>query len=367
MSYYELNNEQLMPSITAILHDYLWILNATIALCATLFIHWLSVRILRKTLRQSEEKQTSYIQALLDAILQPLVLIIWIIGLSVVFMLSFTSKQHAFLFTYLVPIKNAGIVFAITWAMIRFINKVEKIIIRVPSLSNKKHPELDETMVHALALLANIAVIVIGIMGIMQSFGLPISGLLAFGGIGGAGIAFASKDLLANFFGGLVIYMDKPFKVGHAIRSPDKNIEGTVEHIGWRITRIRTFDKRPLYVPNSLFLTISVENTSRMLNRRVNTLIGLRYQDVATIDRVTEKIKQMLLNHPDVDIKQPIIVNLAEFGASSLDILIDFFTKNTKRHEYHAVRHDIFLKILTIIDSEGAEAAFPTRSVYIYQ
>ena len=103
----------------------------------------------------------------------------------------------------------------------------------------------------------------------MQALGYSISGVLAFGGIGGIAVGFAAKDLLANFFGGLMIYLDRPFSVGDWIRSPDKNIEGTVEEIGWRLTRIRTFDKRPLYVPNSTFTQISVENPSRMLNRRI--------------------------------------------------------------------------------------------------
>ena len=113
----------------------------------------------------------------------------------------------------------------------------------------------------------------------MQLFDYSVSGLLAFGGIGGIAVGFAAKDLLANFFGGLMIYLDRPFSVGDWIRSPDKEIEGTVEDIGWRLTRIRTFDKRPLYIPNSIFASISVENPSRMSNRRIYEKIGIRYDD----------------------------------------------------------------------------------------
>ena len=90
---------------------------------------------------------------------------------------------------------------------------------------------------------------------------------------------FAAKDLLANFFGGLTIYLDRPFAVGDWIRSPDREIEGTVERIGWRLTLIRTFDKRPLYIPNAVFTTIAVENPSRMHNRRIYETIGIRYDD----------------------------------------------------------------------------------------
>ena len=91
-----------------------------------------------------------------------------------------------------------------------------------------------------------------------------------------------------------MIYLDRPFDVGDWVRSPDKNIEGTVEDIGWRLTRIRTFDKRPLYVPNGTFSTISVENPSRMSNRRIKTNIGLRYDDANKVATIIADIESML-------------------------------------------------------------------------
>ena len=87
---------------------------------------------------------------------------------------------------------------------------------------------------------------------------------MAFGGIGGIAIGFAAKDLLANFFGALMIFLDRPFSIGDWIRSPDREIEGVVEDIGWRSTKIRTFDKRPLFIPNSAFASLTVENASKM-------------------------------------------------------------------------------------------------------
>ena len=102
---------------------------------------------------------------------------------------------------------------------------------------------------YALAKLGYIVVGITGLLTLLQTLGLSISGLMAFGGMGGIAVGFAAKDILANFFGGLFIYTDRPFSVGDWIRSPDRDIEGTVEKIGWRVTRIRTFDKRPLYIP----------------------------------------------------------------------------------------------------------------------
>ncbi|WP_258868179.1 mechanosensitive ion channel family protein [Alkalilimnicola ehrlichii] len=122
-------------------------------------------------------------------------------------------------------------------------------------------------------------VIVIAGLVVLQTLGISIAGVLAFGGVGGIAVGFAARDLLANFFGGLTVYLDRPFSVGDWIRSPDREIEGTVERIGWRQTRIRTFDLRPLYVPNSTFNSIALENPSRMSNRRIFETIGIRYND----------------------------------------------------------------------------------------
>ncbi len=346
---------------------HLWTLHVLAALGCTLVVHLVSSLITRKLVIKAEQKSVLYAEAFLRAIDKPLALIIWLIGLSIAGMLSFPGHHDAWVFAYLTPIKKTGIIFSLTWAAVRFIRKAEILIIQNKNKRPKKGKgkELDETMVHAVALLLNITVIIIGGMGVMQLFGLPISGLLAFGGIGGAGVAFASKDLLANFFGGLVVYMDKPFKVGDVIGSPDKKIEGTVEHIGWRVTRIRTFDRRALYVPNSFFLIISVENTSRMLNRRIQTTVGVRYEDAAKIDAIATDIKEMLSNHPEIDTKQNIIVTLSEFGDSSLDILVDAFTKTIKRVEYQSVRHEVFMKILDIVASNKAECAFPTQTLFL--
>lgn len=351
-----------MMHLETIFGEHLWTLTVVLTLACTIVIHLISSRIMRTLANKAEQKNLLYPEAVLRAIYKPMAFIIWLIGISIALAIIFSSKSYPELSAYLTPIKKAGIVFALTWAILRFIRKLETLTIQN---APKRDKDLDETMVHAFALLMNIIVVVIGGMGIMQTLGLPISGLLAFGGIGGAGIAFASKDLLANFFGGLVVYMDKPFKVGNWIRSPDKNIEGMVEHIGWRVTRIRTFDKRPLYVPNSFFLNISVENASRMQNRRIKTMIGVRYEDASKIKNLTEEMKQMLADHPGVDKKQPFMVSLFEFGSSSLDIQLDAFTKATKRIDYQIVRQDILMKVLNIIEANHAECAYPTQTLFL--
>lgn len=170
---------------------------------------------------------------------------------------------------------------------------------------------------------------------------------------------------MANFFGGLTIYLDRPFCVGDWIRSPDKQIEGTVEYISGRHTRVRAFNKNPICVPNALFTTIVVENPSRMSHRRIKETIGIRYDDIGLIGVIVTDVKSMLQNHPEIDATQTLIVNFDTFGPSSLDFFIYTFTKTVIWVNFHAVKQDVLLKVAAIIESHGAQIAFPTRTLHI--
>jgi len=223
----------------------------------------------------------------------------------------------------------------------------------------------DQTTVNAIAKLLRLAVLITALLIVLQSLGFSISGVLAFGGIGGIAVGFAAKDLLANFFGAMMVYFDRPFAVGDWVRSPDRDIEGTVEEIGWRLTRIRRFDKRPLYVPNSVFTQISVENPSRMTHRRILETIGIRYDDIDQMQSITDAVRQMLVDHDEIDDSQTLIVHFDTFNASSLDFFVYTFTKTTQWVKFHEVKQDVLLKVARIIEEHGAEIAFPTRTLHL--
>ena len=223
----------------------------------------------------------------------------------------------------------------------------------------------DVTTANAIGKLLRISVIITAVLSVLQTLGVSVSGVMAFGGIGGIAVGFAAKDLLANFFGGLMIYLDRPFVVGDWIKSPDREIEGTVEHIGWRLTLIRTFDRRPLYVPNSIFANIAVENPSRMQNRRIYETFGVRYDDASRVKGIVDDVRTLLASHADIDPERTLIVNLNEFGDSSLNFFIYTFTRTTNWVEFHAIKEKVLLQVLAIIESHGAQCAFPTSTVHL--
>ncbi|PPI86149.1 mechanosensitive ion channel protein MscS [Marinobacter maroccanus] len=310
--------------------------------------------------RKFSQTKNLWDDALLHAARKPVVAFVWLQG---VYWAAEVAHRYsdAEVFKVNDSLLQLGFVFVLVWVVLRLIKEAEGILV---SPLKMKQP-MDYTTVNAVSKLSRAVVIITAVLIAMQSLGYSISGVLAFGGVGGIAVGFAAKDLLANFFGGFIIHLDRPFKVGDWVRSPDRNIEGTVEHIGWRLTTIRTFDKRPLYVPNAAFTTIAVENPSRMTNRRIYETIGIRYADVGQMACIVDDIKTMLKQHEEIDSDQTLIVNFLAFNASSLDIMVYTFTKTTQWVPFHEVKQDVLLKISDIIEGYGAEVAFPTRTLHL--
>jgi len=300
--------------------------------------------------------------ALLIGLYNPLKIAAWVFGLSLILPVFGKIFGIAYAkFHFIDLFRRVGVILLFLWFFIIFIKQLERNLYAISLSSQKK---IDKTSVTAIAQILRLSAIAIVILILMQIFGIPVSGILALGGASGIIIGFAAKDMFANFFGGLMIFLDRPFAIGDLIRSPDKEIEGIVEYIGWRLTRIRTLDRRPLFVPNGLFANISIENGSRMYNRRIKTIIGLRYEDGFKLAKILQDVELMIKKHPDIDANQIYFVRLVNFGHSALEFMVYAFTKTIKLVEFHKVQHDVFLKILKIIDKHGAQCAYPVTTVH---
>lgn len=223
----------------------------------------------------------------------------------------------------------------------------------------------DRTSAKIITRVLKIAIFIGIVLLFGEHFGMSLSGLMTFGGIGGIALGFASKDVLSNFFSGIMLYFDRPFNIGDWINSPDRQIEGVVVEIGWRITKIMTFENRPLYIPNSLFSSISVENPGRMTNRRIKTELGLRYEDADKIGVIVTDIKTMLQNNPKIDTTQTMLVYFNDFADSSLNIMVYCFTKTVKWAEWLEAQQEVYLQMIEIVHQHGADFAFPSETVYM--
>jgi len=286
---------------------------------------------------------------------------IWVIGLSIAIGLI-GEDIRAGIFDPVADARNVALIAIAAWALIRMVRRIEV------NLVNHWYQEgetVDQTTVDAVSKLVRITITVTAALVMLQTLGFSLTSLLAAGGIGGLAIGFAAQDLLSNFFGGLTIYMERPFSVGDWVRSPDRNIEGTVEEIGWRRTVIRTFDLRPLYVPNSVFNQISLENPSRMFHRRIFETVGVRYDDFDKIEGILKDVRQMLNDHEGITKERTLMVYFNTYADSSLDFFIYCFTETKVWPEFHAIKEEVLLKVGHIIEEHGAEIAYPTRTLHV--
>lgn len=338
-----------------------WLPKVLIAVAITAVLNFVVAWLLTKAARVAARTDNVWDDILIRSARQSLPALVWVVGISIA---AGIVRRHADdpLFDLVAPLRDVGVVVCLGWFVFRLIRLAGN---RYIEIRVERGEEVDKTTVDALSKLGRLSVIVIMALVIMQTLGFSVSGVLAAGGIGGIAVGFAAKDLLANFFGGLTIYLDRPFSVGEWIRSPDKQIEGTVEAISWRHTRIRGFNKNPIYVPNAVFTTIVVENPSRMSHRRIKETIGLRYEDIGKMAPIVTDVRAMLQTHPEIDAEQTLIVNFNEFADSSVNFFIYTFTKTRVWVEYHEVKQDVLLKVADIIARHGAEIAFPTRTLHI--
>jgi len=349
-----------MEEILSYVGEHRWIAEVFLVVLATAMARFGAGVVLKRAAKQFAQTSNLYDDALLESARRPLHIGIWVIGISLAAEIVGGSSQ-AEIFGYVGELRDVAVIWLLVWFTLRFIRYVEEHIVE-PGYGTRP---VDQTTAKAVGKLLRASVLITGVLLVLQAFGFSISGVLAFGGIGGIAVGFAARDLLANFFGALMIFLDRPFSVGDWVRSSDREIEGTVEEIGWRLTRIRTFDKRPLYIPNSVFTSITVENPSRMQNRRIYETIGLRYADIGAMDAVVADVRDMLEHHEAIDTALTLMVNFVSFGPSSVDFFGYCFTRTTVWTEFHVIKQDVLLKIASIIEGHGAEIAFPTQTLML--
>jgi MscS family membrane protein len=253
---------------------------------------------------------------------------------------------------------SIGFIIVTAWFLLRFVNDLEKNYFSVEN----KNSTLDMASSYILGKVIKSIIVIIAIIAILHAFDYNITTLLTVGGAGSVIIGFAAKDLLANFFGGLMVYLERPFKVGDIVKIASPALEGVVEKIGWRSTRIRNNDKRPVYIPNNLWVNNPVENISRMINSKIKEYISLRIEDLDKVTEIIKDIEQVLSNHPGIDQSQDVVVKLSGIGPGSLEIMINAFSKDTKFKNFMNTKQDIFFLTVKIVQKHHADFAISPNS-----
>ena len=255
---------------------------------------------------------------------------------------------------------RSGFIIVIFWAII---NLLSHLSINIKKITNKFGDKINPDVANFLIKSIRFFIFLVGFIAVLQEWGYNISGFLASLGLVGMAFALAAKDTASNLFGSLVIFTDKPFRIGDWIKTPD--VEGTIETVGIRSTRVRTFSQALVTVPNGVLANSSILNWSKMGKRRIKMNIGLTYDtSTETIEKIIKDIKNMLQNHKEIN-QDVMHIYFSKFDSSSLNIFCYYFTNTTVWGDFMKVREDTYFKIMKIVESNGSSFAFPTQTLHI--
>lgn len=342
------------------LYDYdLWI---DLGVATGIFLLFLLLRkiftryIFNLVLRITKKTSTSVDEYIVTAYQKPMRAFIWILGLYLALMylpLGVTANH------FISQVFSSVIIILIAWGLFILTNTSST---WMEKIGERFELQIDRILLPFISKTLRFLIIALAITIIAEDWGYNISSLVAGLGLGGLAFALAAKDYVGNLFGGVVILTEKPFSLGDWIKTP--SVEGTVEDITFRSTRVRTFAQAVVTLPNSTLANEPITNWSRMGKRRITFHLGVEYGTPREkLEKCVNDIRTMLENHPEIH-QETLFVHFDRFNDSSLDIFLYFFTKTTNWGEWLRVKEDCNFKIMEILEKEGVSVAFPSRSIY---
>ncbi len=325
-------------------------------ICKKIFAYFFSRVILPLALKTRRELD----DRLLLCLQKPAEFLILLIGLFIALQILQLPSQPYDFAGLMTAILKAVVIIDIAWFLFNLVDMVDHYL---SQWATRTESTLDDHLAPLLRKTLRVFIVVMAVLMAIQTFGYPVTGVLASLGIGGLAFALAAKDSVSNIFGSLMIIFDRPFQVGDWIKAGD--LEGTVEEVGFRSTKIRTFAKTLISVPNNIIANMALDNYSRMPKRRIRLTVGVSYDTTPALMReAVSRIRELLRSHPAID-QEFFLVNFTDFGASSLDIMVYCFTSTIVWGDYLDAREDVCLKIMDILEGLGLEIAFPSTTVYL--
>ncbi|MGW8123954.1 mechanosensitive ion channel family protein [Roseivirga echinicomitans] len=251
------------------------------------------------------------------------------------------------------------------FATMFFYKMVDVLGAYMKKVAERTENTLDDQLVPLVRKILKTFVVLVGIMAILDGLKFDIWPLITGLSIGGLAVALAAQDTLKNFFGSVMIFIDRPFQIGDWVTSDE--VDGTVEEVGFRTTRIRTFRNSLMYVPNSVISNRTVDNHGKREYRRYYTKLAITYDTPADLIEVfVNGVEKIVLNHPDTR-KDAYNIFLNDYGASSLDVMLYIFFKVPTWNEELRCRQEIMLSVNRLAEKLGVRFAFPTQTLMVEQ
>lgn len=353
------NYDKLFNALSDFIQQQNWLV-IFIILLVTLLAERIVSFLFKKIVKITNKTQTDLDDKVIKQTLRPVCNYILLFGFLIIVYIFKLPSQPLDINSLLKTGMKIAFMLNTIWLLLRLTGVMgDYIFSKVVKTSSR----LDDQLIPIFVKTVKIFLFILAAIYIIQAMGYSISGVVAGLGIGGLAVAMAAKDTLANLFGSIMLISDRPFRVGDWIKVGED--EGVVEQIGFRSTRIRTFAKTLISVPNSQIANDSINNFSKMPKRRVKLTVGVTYDTKADeMDALITKLREFLVNHAEVD-QEFFLVDFTDFGDSSLDILVYYFTKTINWEKHMQLRQDINLGIMRIIEGMGLSIAFPTRTVHV--
>jgi len=305
-------------------------------------------------LKFAKNTKTELDDIIIQEMKYPLRFLFIIIGLDLFFQLTFINN----IFTQ--KLLSSMVIIDLFWIFYAITPVIAKVLYDFSKRNKHFSYELSAFTIRVLRIL----IVFSASIALLYNFGVNVTAFMASLGLGGLAFALAAKDTAANIFGSIAIMVDQSISIGEWIRV--NGVEGIVEDIGMRTTKIRTFEKSVVVVPNSIVANSNIENFSRRGVRRIKIVIGLTYDTTAKqIENILKDLRDMLKHHPDIAKEQTTLVNFDRFEDSYLGIFLYTFTNTSDWKKYLEIREDIHLKIMDIVQKNGSSFAFPSQSIYI--
>jgi MscS family membrane protein len=299
---------------------------------------------------------------LLEAMKRPLEFTFVIIGLYISGQVVNLSPALNAVFGQII---RSLIAFTLFWAMFRILDPLSVLLDRTITLFGSL--SMHETIKGFFLKVAKFVVVCLGIAAVFQEWGFNVAAVLGSLGLVGMAVALGAQDFIKNMFAGLTIFLDRVFEQGNWIKTPD--VEGTVEEIGFRATKVRQFDKALVTLPNSKLANEALINYSRMTNRRIHWMIGVEYRSTKEqILNIIQALSQYIHECGDFETdpeKTKTFIFLDSFGSSSIDIKLYCFTKTIVWGEWLEAKERLAYKIKEIVEGQHASFAFPSTSLYV--
>ena len=346
--------------------DYLYFLSSFLVgllliIPFRLFISKLLFRLVDKENNEDDnEKFNSLLKKPLQYFLTLLVLYFSVQFISLPEFLSSTDEGGLNLIEYFDKAFNLFLLITIFWTLNRAIDFIG---FKLKNKALKTESKVDDQLIPFAIDIAKVLTVVLGLVMILGNvFDVNVTALVTGLGIGGVAFALASKESLENLLGSFTIFFDKPFTVGDIVTLG--GVTGTVEKVGFRSTRIRTFDKSVVTVPNKNIISAELDNLGARPVRRVKFNIGLTYDtSVENIKNIVDDIQKLIDEHPMTN--QEGKVRFLEFGPSSLDIMVLYYVESPDWEVLIDAKQKINFDIIDIVNKYECEFAFPSTSVYI--